>query len=113
MSHPQISSGDVNDFKKRKIEGGAAVDERVAGVNARQEKLLERFEKIRTDFAKCPRGAELSERERAFVSDVISIKQSIEPDEQQDTYRNGHTFEPWERLEQVKSTRGPAVFWTS
>ncbi|KAL8829133.1 MAG: hypothetical protein Q9191_002184 [Dirinaria sp. TL-2023a] len=78
-----------------------AVERRIEDANARQEKLLTRFNEVKANFTRY-RRTELSEKERAYISDVHAYESSImEPEQDTSEKDDKHALELWQRLKQV------------
>ena len=79
----------------------AAVERRIQDATSRQEKLLTRFNKMKTKFTQ-HRDTELSDKERAYILDMHAYKASLmEPEQQNSEEDDDHALALWQRLNQV------------
>lgn len=84
--------------RKEGTKSGEALDKRLQAAKQRQDQLVERYESLRTKVLKSG-GRPLSEKERAWISEVQTLSSSVEelqPEEGKDRNLN-------ERLELVSS----------
>lgn len=94
-----------NDVDQRKedheLGGQGRVERRLENVRARQEKLLARFNHMKSQFAQ-KQGKDLSENEQRWISDIQKLQRSLIPPDEEAQPDEEQVLEPWQRLEQVR-----------
>jgi len=95
---------DDDDDQKKEIDESDVkghVESRLENVRARQEKLLARFNRTKSQFAQC-QGKDLSENEQCWISDTQKLQKSLIPADEEAQPNDEQVLEPWQRLEEVR-----------
>ncbi len=89
-------------------DGKGRVERRLENVRARQEELLARFNRTKSQFAQS-QGKDLSETEQCWISDTHKLQKSLIPPEEEAQPDGEQVLEPWQRLEEVRV--GILIIW--
>lgn len=106
-------TGDDVDADVGSLGGNEGIEKRVEEAKQRQLELAERLERVRRKAA-TGNGKELSDREKLWIKEVATLKNTVFPPDDKNGDNNGvmqqeNPAKPWQRFEEVRKLKGDLV----